>query len=271
MSSAGIYNAWPSIIHGTEDYLKNQMKSQQPPHYFGGSQIPINLHSHHISGNGILSTIAKDVGKQLIRKHVLGEGFFNMATDDEYKSPPSRHHTNYETRGSMIEAKSGGRYNSYDAGQGRGLSEHVRGLDDVSRTEAEANIAEWNIQNDRKKRASERVREQNEKMEREQRERVRANDKFGSFSSMLKNRLPPASTAPTAPAPIQAPNTQRLSLLRPSGSGMMEEAGSFMGALGMGIDKSIVHATINDPHTYRKHSTGLRKSIGSNTYRLAKV
>jgi hypothetical protein len=269
MSTAGIYNAWPAVIHGTKPYLHNQMKSQQAPFYFGGSQVPINLqpephakqHSH-INGNGLLSMVAKDVGKQLIRKHVLGEGIFNMATDDEYKSPPSRHHTNYETRGSMLEAKTGGRYNSYDAGQGRGLSEHVRGLDDVSRTEAEANIAEWNIQNDRKKRAQERVREQNEKMEQEQKERVRANDKFGSFSSMLKNRLPPASTAPTAPAPIQAPSTQRLSLIRPSGSGMMEEAGSFMGALGMGI---------NDPHTYRKHSTALRKSIGSNTYRLAKV
>jgi hypothetical protein len=257
MSTAGIYNAWPAIIHGTEDYLKNQMKSQQLPHYFGGSQVPINLHSQHISGNGILGTIAKDVGKQLIRKHVLGEGFFNMATDDEYKSPPSKYHTNYETRGSMIEAKSGGRYNSYDAGQGRGLSEHVRGLDDVSRTEAEANIAEWNIQNDRKNRAREREREMNAKLEQEK----KGTPSPGRFSSFLKNRIPPSSTAPTAPAPIQAPNTQRLSLLRPSGSGMMEEAGSFMGALGMGI---------NDPHTYRKHSTGLCKSIGSNTYRTTK-
>ena len=173
MSTAGIYNAWPAIIHGTEDYLKNQMKSHQPPHYFGGSQVPVNLHSHHISGNGIMSTIAKDVGKQLIRKHILGEGFFSNATDDEYKSPPSKYHTNYETRGSMIEPKTGGRYTSYEAGQGQGIGR-----------------------------------------------------------------------------------------IRPMGTGMMEEGGSFMGALGMGI---------NDPHTYRKHSTGLCKSIGSNTYRTTKV
>jgi hypothetical protein len=264
MSTAGIYNAWPAIIHGTEDYLKNQMKSQQPPHYFGGSQVPINLHSHHIKGNGLLSMVAKDVGKQLIRKHILGEGFFSNATDDEYKSPPSKYHTNYETRGSMIEPKTGGRYTSYEAGQGRGLSEHVRGLDDVSRTEAEANIAEWHIQNDRKNRAKERMRAGDAERAQRAKNEERANDKFGSFSSMLKNRLPPASTAPTAPAPPSAPPVDRPALgrIRPMGTGMMEEAGSFMGALGMGI---------NDPHTYRKHSTGLCKSIGSNTYRTTKV
>ena len=55
MSTAGIYNAWPSVIHGTKPYLHNQMKSHQTPHYFGGSQVLINLHpepQHHMSGNG---------------------------------------------------------------------------------------------------------------------------------------------------------------------------------------------------------------------------
>jgi len=259
MSTAGIYNAWPTIIHGTEDYLKNQMKSQQAPHYFGGSQVPINLHTHHISGSGFMSMVAKDVGKQLIRKHILGEGFFSNATDDEYKSPPSKYHTNYETRGSMIEPKTGGRYTSYEAGQGRGIG---YGVDDDPLVEYKSHVAEWHIQNDRKNRAKERMRAGDaERAQRAKAERD-AENKNIRFSSFLKNTMP--TTAPTAPAPPSAPPVDRPALgrIRPMGTGMMEEGGSFMGALGMGI---------NDPHTYRKHSTGLCKSIGSNTYRTTKV
>ena len=155
MSTAGIYNAWPSIIHGTEHYLHNQMKSHQAPFYFGGSQIPINLHpepQHHMSGNGF----------NLYSGTIPGSG----------------------NRRSGIPLEAQNVYNN-------------------------------------------------------------------NFNAVKKSMSNYSSSSPIHP--ITAPITP---YPQPQGSGLRE---FFLGG------------SINDPHTYRKHSTALKKSIGSNTYRLAKV
>jgi len=43
MSTAGIYNYWPAIMHKPGYFNENQMKSFQKPFYFGGSQVPIGI------------------------------------------------------------------------------------------------------------------------------------------------------------------------------------------------------------------------------------
>ena len=49
MSTAGIYNYRPKVDN--PDSTLYQMESQQPSFYFGGSQVPLNLHlDSHGSG-----------------------------------------------------------------------------------------------------------------------------------------------------------------------------------------------------------------------------
>lgn len=49
MSTAGIYSYHPKVEHPNSELY--QMESQQPSFYFGGSQVPINLHlESHGSG-----------------------------------------------------------------------------------------------------------------------------------------------------------------------------------------------------------------------------
>ena len=199
MSTAGIYNAWPSIIHGTEPYLHNQMKSNQPIHYFGGSQVPINLHPepHH---------------------HMNGHGFSQMSTRNFNSSP---------TTGNIAPMR------------GRGLT---------AKEESDYNNAMYQKSAD-----VYRIPREQKRMDDERRIRSNAPEPVvqrpGMFSSSLMNKLhPPPTTAPSAPYP------------QPIGTGFFDDFMS--GFLG---------GSINDPHTYRKHTTALKKSIGSNTYRLAKV
>jgi hypothetical protein len=49
-TTAGIYNYHPKVDNPNQTF--NQMKSDtfQPPFYFGGSQVPVNLHVSHGSG-----------------------------------------------------------------------------------------------------------------------------------------------------------------------------------------------------------------------------
>jgi hypothetical protein len=53
----------------------------------------------------------------------------------------------------------------------------------------------------------------------------------------------------------------------PTGTGFFDD---FVGGFSQGLDM-MLGGRINDPQTYRKHTTGLSKSIGSNTYRTSKV
>ena len=49
MSTSGTYAYYPKVEHPNSDLY--QMNSQQPSFYFGGSQVPINLHlESHGSG-----------------------------------------------------------------------------------------------------------------------------------------------------------------------------------------------------------------------------
>ena len=210
MSTAGIYNAWPSIIHGTEHYLHNQMKSHQAPFYFGGSQIPINLHPepqqnqhHHMNGS---------------QGSMNGHGFSQMSTRNFNSSP---------TTGNIAPMR------------GRGLT---------AKEESDYNNAMYQKSAD-----AYRIPREQKRMDDERRIRSNAPEPVvqrpGMFSSSLMNKLhPPPTTAPSAPYP------------QPIGTGFFDD---FMSGL--------LGGSINDPHTYRKHTTALKKSIGSNTYRLAKV
>jgi hypothetical protein len=48
MSTAGIYNYHPKVEHPNQMFY--QMDSNQPPFYFGGSQVPINTNVIHGTG-----------------------------------------------------------------------------------------------------------------------------------------------------------------------------------------------------------------------------
>jgi hypothetical protein len=186
MSTAGIYNARPAIIHGTEPYLNNQMKSHQVPHYFGGSQIPINLHHHMIKGNGMphfetMEELEAD-SRQKREKYFQGVAQDKIAQD---------------------------KMNADSLARGT-----------IGKQKMDATIAGWRKVNP------------------------------------WTGRPRPTPTTPTAPTAPQI-----------AGTGFF---GDFMGGFSQGLDM-MLGGGINDPQTYRKHTTGLSKAIGSNTYRTSKV
>ena len=243
MSTAGIYNAHQSIMHGTEPYLHNQMKSQQVPHYFGGSQIPINLHHHMIKGNGMphfenmealeadrlqraekysqelaRDKIARDkmaadslargtIGKQKMDATIAGWRKVNPWTNRPAPTAPTTPAPQIAGNGIM-----GGKFGySYEAGR--------------------------KVWNEDKRRAAQDSRDASNRLKQEQ-----------EIAAM--NNQPP-------PNPAYAY----------TGTGFF---GDFMGGFSQGLDM-MLGGRINDPQTYRKHTIGLSKSIGSNTYRTSKV
>ena len=222
MSTAGIYNAWPCVIHGTKPYLHNQMKSHQPIHYFGGSQVLINLHPdphgsegsmkdhHHMSGNGFM---------------VSGSGIPGA----------------YDRR-SVIPREAQNVYNNDFNAVKRSMSNHTSNIPiPVFNENAPDKQAEMDrIHPPSKYDLARRITPAQQEMLKRLDEQPRVYHETKGFEGV--GDLKPPTTAPSAPYPQ-----------------------------GTGIREFFLGGSINDPHTYRKHSTGLRKSIGSNTYRLAKV
>ena len=49
MSTAGIYNYRPKVDNPTSVFHQMDSDTIRPPFYFGGSQVPINLHLDHNS------------------------------------------------------------------------------------------------------------------------------------------------------------------------------------------------------------------------------
>jgi len=47
---AGIYNYHPKVDNPNKIFYQMESGEYQPPFYFGGSQVPINLHVAHGSG-----------------------------------------------------------------------------------------------------------------------------------------------------------------------------------------------------------------------------
>ena len=79
MSTAGIYGYFPKVEHPNETFGQMNSDTVQTPFYFGGSQVPVNLHittgsgirtAHKFSyedrdalsthGRGIHTTVAKN-------------------------------------------------------------------------------------------------------------------------------------------------------------------------------------------------------------------
>jgi hypothetical protein len=211
MSTAGIYNAHPTIINGTEQYLHNQMKSHQAPFYFGGSQVLINLHPephHHMSGNGFM---------------VSGSGI------------PGAYN-----RRSVVPREAQNVYNNDFNAVKRSMANHTSNIPiPVFNENAPDKQAEMDrIHPPSKYDLARRITPAQQEMLKRLDEQPRVYHETKGFEGV--GDLKPPTTAPSAPYP------------QPQGTGTM-------------------NGSINDPHTYRKHTTGLKKSIGSNTYRLAKV
>jgi hypothetical protein len=47
MSTAGIYNYRPKVDNPNKMFHQMDSDTSRPPFYFGGSQVPINLHIEH--------------------------------------------------------------------------------------------------------------------------------------------------------------------------------------------------------------------------------
>jgi len=80
MSTAGTYGYHPKVEH--PDSVLYQMDSNQPSFYFGGSQVPINLHlDSHGSGFRTPHKFSLDKIKE------LGDNRkFNKTTIDKYSN-----------------------------------------------------------------------------------------------------------------------------------------------------------------------------------------
>ena len=52
MSTAGTYSYWPKVEHQDTIFPQMASASLQPPFFFGGSQVPVNLGVSHGSGFG---------------------------------------------------------------------------------------------------------------------------------------------------------------------------------------------------------------------------
>ena len=55
MSTSGIYSYWPKVNHPNAEFRQMTSGGYQPPFFFGGSQVPVNLglDTHEIAGSGI--------------------------------------------------------------------------------------------------------------------------------------------------------------------------------------------------------------------------
>jgi len=80
MSTSGTYAYHPKVEHPNSTLY--QMESQQPSFYFGGSQVPINLHlESHGSGFRTQHKFSYDKMKDLIDNRN-----FNRTTLDKYNN-----------------------------------------------------------------------------------------------------------------------------------------------------------------------------------------
>jgi hypothetical protein len=55
MSTSGIYSYWPKVNNPNANLIQMTSGEFQPPFFFGGSQVPVNLNldTQKISGSGI--------------------------------------------------------------------------------------------------------------------------------------------------------------------------------------------------------------------------
>lgn len=75
MSSHGIYNYHIKIDHPDKRFP--QMDSQQPPHFFGGSQVPIMLGTpHHLQSEV----------NYLMSNKAIGSGLYASRSNRIYRS-----------------------------------------------------------------------------------------------------------------------------------------------------------------------------------------
>ena len=64
MSSAGIYNYHPKVAHPNKIFGQMESDCYQPPWYFGGSQVPVNL---GISGSGFKSQYKTSIDRDKLK------------------------------------------------------------------------------------------------------------------------------------------------------------------------------------------------------------
>lgn len=80
MSTSGIYNYHPKVEHPHSELY--QMNSQQAPFFFGGSQVPINLHLD-THGSGFRTAHKSSVHKM---KELGDNRKFNKTTVEKYNN-----------------------------------------------------------------------------------------------------------------------------------------------------------------------------------------
>jgi len=73
MSTAGTYGYFPKVEHPDTIFPQMASASLQPPFYFGGSQVPINLGISHGSGFGFHS-LHKPALDSMKEQSVQGRG-----------------------------------------------------------------------------------------------------------------------------------------------------------------------------------------------------
>jgi len=82
MSTSGIYNYHPKVEHPNS--VLYQMDSNQPPFYFGGSQVPVNLHLD-THGSGFRTSHNSSIDKMKNLKH-NDNLKFNKTTVEKYNN-----------------------------------------------------------------------------------------------------------------------------------------------------------------------------------------
>lgn len=94
MSTAGIYNYRPKVDNPHKIFYQMESGEFQPPFYFGGSQVPINLNVAH--GSGIRSSYKSSMDgiKHIPMKgHGLGLGLkTTMNKTDNIRLPKHLFH-----------------------------------------------------------------------------------------------------------------------------------------------------------------------------------
>lgn len=75
MSTSGIYNYRPKLDHLNEELPQMKSEMYNPPFYFGGSQVPINLgFEHYPSQKTAYSSSSSNLSSIPMVGHGLGVG-----------------------------------------------------------------------------------------------------------------------------------------------------------------------------------------------------
>ena len=77
MSTAGIYNYHPKVEHPNAILHQMDSDTTRPPFFFGGSQVPINLHMEHDSSSDFkipYNSSVNSIGHIPMKGHGLGIG-----------------------------------------------------------------------------------------------------------------------------------------------------------------------------------------------------